>query len=660
MASLAEINKTLKEQTSAIEYGNEGTDDLRMKFGAFVDSMQGNAGDRREKELEAGRMSRAGRARAAGPRGMARGFGAGIGGLLGGLGGFGKAAATLGIAGLLAMQFVDGAKIKTNVETLLSIGERYKEDTIKTLFSDGATILALKGLGVGMLVFSAGAAASVGVDTLDKKTMDKYETSTGWSENVKTNVLNLLSISDGVTGALKNLWDGILFVPAMAGLSLGLGAFAIGQAFAGGAEAFTNWSGTTDWAENIKNNVITLLSIKDELGGSSAAFVGDGAMFALAMGGLGGGLALFGSGAIISGGADMLGDWFGDGTDWSQAVFDNVRTLLSIANLPGLGVDVLKFDAAMLGLGGGLAAFGIGTGAAAISDFIADWAADGKGRQNWTEELKKNVRNVLSIVDMANEGKAFKFAAAMGTISAGLVAFASATFITGLTNAAEAILSFFTKQDNAFDQIMRVAENADDLHRGAVAVDSLTTSIDKLGKLKFDGRTINMKAFALDLADSIKVIETAVDGGTFDASWLPFNAKTVKGLSNPEVNYEAAIRNIENLRAALRVGVNPNDIIDRYGNTFELPTNLDTIPAFRSGSGFSELVRNSGNGRGPVRIRQGFEENALDALAADSFRLNKPLQINIDQSQNSVDQSQNTSSSVVATGPQTDSFELHS
>ena len=52
MASLAEINKTLKEQTSAIEYGNEGTDDLRMKFGAFVDSMQGNAGDRREKEYK--------------------------------------------------------------------------------------------------------------------------------------------------------------------------------------------------------------------------------------------------------------------------------------------------------------------------------------------------------------------------------------------------------------------------------------------------------------------------------------------------------------------------------------------------------------------------------------------------------------------------------
>ena len=122
---------------------------------------------------------------------------------------------------------------------------------------------------------------------------------------------------------------------------------------------------------------------------------------------------------------------------------------------------------------------------------------------------------------------------------------------------------------------MQIANNADDLEKGAVAVDSLTGSIDKLGKLKFDGSRINMKEFALDLADSIKVIETAIEGGTFDASWLPFNGKTIKGLNSPEINYDTAIRNIENLRAALRVGVTPGDILDRYGNTFQLPTSLE-------------------------------------------------------------------------------------
>ena len=655
MASLSDINKTLKEQTSAIEYGNRGTDDLRMKFGAFVDGIKGGAGDRREKEIEESR--RQSRLAARGPRGLGRGFGAGLGGLAG-LGKLAGIAGFLGIAGLAAMQFLDGEKIAKNVTAILSIGERYSEDTLKTLLSDGAVILALKGLGAGLLVFAAGGAASAGVNALDKATMDKFETETGWAENVKKNVLTLLSIADGLGESVKNLAKGVLFVPAMAGLSAGLVAFGIGSSAAIGAEAFSNWAGAGDWAQNIKNNVITLLSIKDELGGSALAFIGDSATFALAMGGIGAGLAAFGTGAIISGGADMLGDYFGDEGNWAQTVVDNVTTLLSIADLPNVGYDTAGFIAVMGGLATGLAAFGIGTGTNALADLLADWAVEGEGRQNWTEELKKNVKNVLSIVDLANEGKATQFVSAMAQISAGLVAFATAEFIGALGNATKKILAFFTGAESPFEQIMKVADNADPLEKGADAVDSLTVSIEKLGKLKFDGRRINMKAFALDLADSLKVIETAIEGGTFDASWLPFTEKTVKGLNSPDIDYTTAIRNIENLRAALRIGVAPGDVLDRYGNTFALPTNLDTIPAFRSGSGLSEVVKASGDGRGPVRIRPGFEENALDAISENRFdrRFRGDLNL-LDQS---IQDSRVTNqTSIVANGSNVDPFTLH-
>ena len=651
MSSLSEINKTLKEQLSAIEYGNRGTDDLRAKFGAFVSGMKGGAGDRLEREREEAR--RKGRVAAAGPQGMGRGFGSALGGLgkLAGIAGF------LGIAGLAAMQFLDGKKIAENVEAILGIGERYSENTLKTLLSDGAVILALKGLGTGLLVFSAGAAASAGVNALDKATMDKFETSTGWSENVKTNVLNLLSISDGLGEAVKNLFESALFVPAMTGLSAGLAIFAVGNTLAVGSEAFTQWTGATGWAQNIKDNVVTLLSIKDELGGN-IEMLKDGAAFTLAMGGIGAGLAAFGAGAIITGGADMLSDWFSTGTNWAQQVVDNVTTLLSIADLPNVGYDTAGFVAVMGGIAAGLIAFGTAGTATSVMDALSDWITPGEGRQNWTEELKKNVKNVLSIVDLANEGKATQFVSAMGQISAGLVAFAASKFVTGLTNAAEAILSFFTGQDNAFDEIMKVAANADPLEKGADAVDSLTVSIEKLGKLKFDGRRINMKAFALDLADSLKVIETAIEGGTFDASWLPFDAKTVKGLNSPDIDYSAAIKNIENLRAALRIGVTPGDVLDRYGNTFTLPTNLDTIPAFKSGSGFSDSLRLGGDGRGPMRIRPGFEENALDALA-EQARLNGNAPIIINQTDNSDNSENNISStSNVSTTPTTDNFNL--
>jgi len=574
MASLADINKTLKEQTSAIEYGNRGTDDLRMKFDAFFDGISGGAGDRREQEIEEQRRaSRAARARAAGPGGMARGFATGLGGLAGGLAGLGKFAAIAGIAGLAAMQFLDGEKIAKNVTAILSIGERYKENTVSQLFEDGAVILALKGLGVGLLVFSAGGAAAAGVNALDKATMEKYENSTGW-------------------------------------------------------------------AENIKKNVVTLLSIKDELGGSNAAFVGDSAAFLLAMTGLGLGLAAFGTGAIIAGGADMLADYFVDGEgSWAQTVKDNVKTLLSIADLPNIGYDTAKFVLTMGGLSAGLLAFTTAGGVSSIMDALSDFIAPGEGRQNWAENIKNKAETLLSLVkDAPASQNARKFSAAMGSIAKGLLKFAGADFVGGITNAISAIVKFFTGTDTPFDQIMKIAKNADPLEKGAIAVDSLTVSLDKLGKLKFDGRRINMKAFALDLADSIKVIETAIEGGTFDASWLPFDGKTIKGLNSPEIDYATAIRNIENLRAALRVGVGPNNILDRYGNTFQIPTNLDTIPAYQSGSGLSNKVRMSGDGRGPVRIRPGFEENALDALSADDYKLDRPIEYNqptyIDNSNN--------------------------
>ena len=651
MSSLSEINKTLKEQLSAIEYGNRGTDDLRAKFGAFVSGMKGGAGDRLEREREEAR--RKGRVAAAGPQGMGRGFGSALGGLgkLAGIAGF------LGIAGLAAMQFLDGKKIAENVEAILGIGERYSENTLKTLLSDGAVILALKGLGTGLLVFSAGAAASAGVNALDKATMDKFETSTGWSENVKTNVLNLLSISDGLGEAVKNLFESALFVPAMTGLSAGLAIFAVGNTLAVGSEAFTQWTGATGWAQNIKDNVVTLLSIKDELGGN-IEMLKDGAAFTLAMGGIAAGLAAFGAGAIITGGADMLSDWFSTGTNWAQQVVDNVTTLLSIADLPNVGYDTAGFIAVMGGLSAGLLAFTTAGGVSSVMDALSDWISPGEGRQNWAQNIKDKAETLLSLVkDSPASQNAKEFSAAMGSISKGLLKFSGANFVTGISNAVLAIGKFFGV-DSAFDQIMQIANNADPLEKGATAVDSLTVSIEKLGKLKFDGRRINMKAFALDLADSLKVIETAIEGGTFDASWLPFDAKTVKGLNSPDIDYSAAIKNIENLRAALRIGVTPGDVLDRYGNTFTLPTNLDTIPAFKSGSGFSDSLRLGGDGRGPMRIRPGFEENALDALA-EQARLNGNAPIIINQTDNSDNSENNISStSNVSTTPTTDNFNL--
>jgi len=742
MASLADINKTLQEQTSAIEYGNRGTDDLRMKFGAFVDGIKGGAGDRREQEIEAARQNS--RVKAAGPRGMSRGFGKGIGGL-GGLGKIAGVAGMLGIAGLAAMQFLDGEKIKQNVESILSIGERYNENTLKTLFSDGAVIVALKALGTGLLVFAAGGAASAGVNALDKATMDKFELSTGWSQNVKDNVTTLLSISDGLGESVKTLAKGLIFAPAMLGLTAGLAVFAAGSTLAVGNEAFTQWVGAGNWAENIKSNVITLLSISDELGGNVemlkkggtfgvamlavgaglAAFAGaqgisvvgeafkkfagaedwatkvkenvkillgigdtvagsntemlkKAGTFFVAMTGIAAGLTAFAAGAALGTAGDGVAQYFmgenatGDAQLWSQTIVDNVTNLLSITQL-GIGKFV-GFAGAMTAIGAGLVAFAAAGTGASILDSFSDWIAPGEGRQDWAQNIKNKVTTLLSLVDGESRLQNAKdFSSAMGSISAGLLKFTTSNFIGGMQNAITAIGSFFTGAESPFSQVMQIANNADDLDTGAKAVDSLTVSIEKLGKLKFDGRSINMKEFALDLAESIKVIETAVNGGTFDASWLPFTDQKIEGLSSPDVDYDAAIRNVENLRAALRVGVNPNDITDRYGNTFMLPTNMSTVPrSYGSGrTDFSAEMISQLQPEGtalydplrPNRIRPGFESNALDAIADNNLvlrRMNGQQSVFIDSSTtNNNDNSNNSSQNVVTTGPLTDPFSLH-
>ena len=73
---------------------------------------------------------------------------------------------------------------------------------------------------------------------------------------------------------------------------------------------------------------------------------------------------------VVSGGADMLADWFTDSGDWAQTIYDNVETLLSISQLPGIGADTLGFIGVMGGIGAGLLAFAAaGTGTSMFRRF---------------------------------------------------------------------------------------------------------------------------------------------------------------------------------------------------------------------------------------------------------------------------------------------------
>ena len=92
-----------------------------------------------------------------------------------------------------------------------------------------------------------------------------------------------MSIPDSVGGNLEMLKDGGALTLALTGLGIGLAAFAIGSGASAGVAMFTDGS---NFAATIKEQVVELLSIKDELGGNTK-MLADGGAFFLAMTGIG-------------------------------------------------------------------------------------------------------------------------------------------------------------------------------------------------------------------------------------------------------------------------------------------------------------------------------------------------------------------------------------
>ena len=69
-----------------------------------------------------------------------------------------------------------------------------------------------------------------------------------------------------------------------------------------------------------------------------------------------------------------------------------------------------------------------------------------------------------------------------------------------------------------------------------------------------------MKEFAVDLAESVPVIESAIMGGKLDKGLFGFLSKDVEfeGLASPNIDYNAAVKNITSLREALNENVSPS------------------------------------------------------------------------------------------------------
>lgn len=375
------------------------------------------------------------------------------------------------------------------------------------------------------------------------------------ADAVKQKVVTLLSIKDELGGNVDMLLDGGTFALVMGGIGLGLAAFGIGSAVAGGGMALADWVSGGDWAQSVKDSVVTLLSIKDALGGNVDMLM-DGGAFMLAMAGVGIGLAAFGAGAFVGGGGLGFAEWAG-GADWSQKIKDHVVTLLSIKDELGGNYEMLldggAFMLTMGGIGLGLAAFGIGSAAAGLGEAVAKFMSG----DNWSETVVQHVKTLASVTDEVNPEKAAAFSETMGTMAAGLLKFSGGNFLSSIMDAGAALMNFLTGNESPIDQMMRVADNEEKLTKGADALDRIREALGGLSSLNFDGSDLGLQEFAEDLVQSIPAIEKAIMGGRIEGGFFGDDVE-FKGLASPDIDFASAIANITRLREALGAQAAPS------------------------------------------------------------------------------------------------------
>lgn len=452
--------------------------------------------------------------------------GQGVGSAASGIGqGVGSAALGLGLgglAGLAALEMFadfDAQKVKDNVVTLLSISDEVG-GKVEMLKEGGTFFLAMTGLAAGLAAFGVGQTL-VG--------LGQWITEDQWTKTLKTNVLDLFSIADEVGGNLTLLYEGGTVGLALGGLGAGLIAFGTGQTLVG----LGQWITDTDWAEKVKENVNTLLSIKDDLDGTDVLFAG--ATFPLAMTGLGIGLSTFAVGNAAAGLAQFVST-----DDWAQQIKDSVATLLSISELPGIGWNTVEFIGVMSGIAAGLTAFALGKGAATVVDGASEALAYFTGDEPFADKIKSEVETLLSIVGLAPEGSVDDFTNIMSKLGSGLSSFAGGNFVGALKNVGTALLSFFSGQESPFEQIRLIASDADNLVKAADAIEKIADSLKAFGSIDVNVGSVDFVKLAENLGKAVPLLDALANGGEVAGSdgWLSSPLIFPKSILDPSLKLD--------------------------------------------------------------------------------------------------------------------------
>jgi hypothetical protein len=221
---------------------------------------------------------------------------------------------------------------------------------------------------------------------------------------------------------------------------------------------------------------------------------------------LGAGLAAFGLGSGIAGVSQLVG------FD-AQKVKDQVLTLLSIPESVNEGTLGLLAESggvalALAGLGAGLAVFGGGQVIKALGDFFS--------KDDFADNTKKQVETLLSIGSGENadvDVRAGKVKAAMTSLSTGLALFAGGNLVSSLANAATGILNFIRGGESPIEQMLSIADRQVEIDKAASGIARMVKALERMSNINIGAGNVDIEGMLQNFGHLPALLDGLANGG---------------------------------------------------------------------------------------------------------------------------------------------------
>ena len=263
-------------------------------------------------------------------------------------------------------------------------------------------------------------------------------------------------------------------------------------------------------------------------------------------------LAAFAFGKGAAGVADAV-TMFSEGSNFAEDIKAEIITLLSIAQIEGIGWDTAKFIAVMGGIAAGLVAFALGKGAAGAADAITKFSSG----DNFAEDIKSEVATLLTIPEMAGEDgpeKAKKVSSILGTLGGALAKFGAGKFIGSLGAAAGAVLDFFSGEKSPVEQALQLADRSDDIDKGINSLNMFKQTLDDFSEMGDIDFNMDTEKMAQDLLGASATFEMALLGGKTEGGWMPWSDGPMEYVGLVNINgIDTAVEEINKVKEALGI-----------------------------------------------------------------------------------------------------------